>query len=185
MNREVVAVKDAVVVEDAEKEMEEEVLDAEGEEEVLDEEEVVDVEAVVMDVEAVVEVVLRLMIDHPSHLKTHLEFKEFSKSFRDVVEEMVAEMVVEEGVMAEEGVEVTEEVEVMEEDVEEEEVKKWQVGERLAVLEEVMQTTVTARVPVAVRLERRSQVVEESMQRNLVIPSALELERRDALQRRT
>jgi hypothetical protein len=36
MNREVVAVKDAVVVEDAEKEMEEEVLDAEGEEEVLD-----------------------------------------------------------------------------------------------------------------------------------------------------
>ena len=36
MNREVVAVKDVVVVEDAEKEMEEEVLDAEGEEEVLD-----------------------------------------------------------------------------------------------------------------------------------------------------
>ena len=103
------------------------------------EEEVVDVEGAVMDVEAVVEVVIRLMIDHPSHLKTHLEFKEFSKSFRDVVEEMVEEMVVEEEVMAEEGVEVTEEVEVMEEDVEEEEVKKWQVGERLAVLEEVMQ----------------------------------------------
>jgi len=104
---------------------------------------VVDVEAVVMDVEAVVEVVLRLMIDHPSHLKTHLEFKEFSKSFRDVVEEMEAEMVVEEGVMAEEGAMAEEGVEVMEEDVEEEEVKKgveaWQVGERLAVLEEVMQ----------------------------------------------
>lgn len=107
------------------------------------EEEVVDVEAVVKDVEAVVEVVLRLMIDHPSHLKTHLEFKEFSKSFRDVVEEMVAEMVVEEEVMVEEGVMAEEGVEVMEEDVEEEEVKKgvevWQVGERLAVLEEVMQ----------------------------------------------
>jgi hypothetical protein len=52
-------------------------------------------------------------------------------------------------------------------------------------IESESQTTVTARVPVAVRLERRSQVVEESMQRNLVIPSALELERRDALQRRT